>query len=157
MRTTMLRCGKKRALVVVVLALFLWVGGGRAEDRVDTIKLDWAYYNPVSLVLKEKGLLEEEFKKDGIKIGNLATALQTDSALIEKHLARHWPDEANAFIALNTAFFRDGLLQRTALVHRCRGDHALRVRYGLHSGELSGGELYHFVSSINVSVYRLRL
>jgi sulfonate transport system substrate-binding protein len=64
----MLRCGKKRALLVVVLALFLGVGRGRAEDRVDTIKLDWAYYNPVSLVLKEKGLLEEEFEKDGIKI-----------------------------------------------------------------------------------------
>jgi ABC-type nitrate/sulfonate/bicarbonate transport system ATPase subunit len=32
--------------VVVLFALFLWVGGGRAEDHVDTIKLDWAYYNP---------------------------------------------------------------------------------------------------------------
>jgi sulfonate transport system substrate-binding protein len=68
MRTIMLRCGNKRALLVIVFALFLWVGRGRAEDRVNTIKLDWAYYNPVSLVLKEKGLLEEEFEKDGIKI-----------------------------------------------------------------------------------------
>ncbi len=32
------------------------------------LRLDYAYYNPVSLVLKEKGWAEEEFAKDGIKI-----------------------------------------------------------------------------------------
>ena len=26
----------------------------RAEERVDAIRLDWAYYNPLSLVLKQK-------------------------------------------------------------------------------------------------------
>src|SRR3954454_19099908 len=35
---------------------------------VDTITLDWAYYNPVSLVLKRQGWLEEELKKDGIQV-----------------------------------------------------------------------------------------
>jgi len=80
MRTTMLRCGKKSALLVVIFALFLWVGRGGAEDRVDTIKLDWAYYNPLSLVLKEKGLLEEEFKKDGVKI-EWAQSLGSNKAL----------------------------------------------------------------------------
>ncbi len=44
----------------------------------------------------------------GIKIGSLAAALQTDSELIEKHLARHTQTEKNAFTALNTAFFQDG-------------------------------------------------
>jgi len=39
-----------------------------AYAGADTIRLDFAYYNPVSLVLKDKGLLEEEFKKDGIAI-----------------------------------------------------------------------------------------
>jgi sulfonate transport system substrate-binding protein len=68
MKTTMSRWSKNRVLLVVTFALCLWVSRGSSEDRVDTIKLDWAYYNPVSLVLKEKGLLEEEFKKDGIKI-----------------------------------------------------------------------------------------
>jgi sulfonate transport system substrate-binding protein len=68
MRSTTLRSWEKRAFLIVVYALIFWVGGGRAEERVDTIKLDWAYYNPLSLVLKEKGWLEEEFKKDGIKI-----------------------------------------------------------------------------------------
>jgi sulfonate transport system substrate-binding protein len=68
MKTMVHRNQNKPAFLVLVFALFLWVVQGRAEDRVDTIKLDWAYYNPLSLVLKEKGLLEEELKKDGIKI-----------------------------------------------------------------------------------------
>lgn len=32
------------------------------------ITLDWATYNPVSLILKKQGLLEKEFAKDGISI-----------------------------------------------------------------------------------------
>src|ERR671916_850338 len=32
------------------------------------IRIDFATYNPVSLVLKEKGLLEKAFEKDGIAI-----------------------------------------------------------------------------------------
>ena len=36
--------------------------------EVDTVTLDWAYYNPVSLVLKQQGWLEEELKKDGIQV-----------------------------------------------------------------------------------------
>lgn len=40
----------------------------QAANLPDEIRIDYAYYNPVSLVLKEKGWLEEEFKKDGIKI-----------------------------------------------------------------------------------------
>jgi len=47
-------------------------------------------------------------QEGGVKIGSLAAALKTDSALIEKHLARHAQDEDSAFIALNTAFFHDG-------------------------------------------------
>jgi len=39
-----------------------------AADKIDELKIDFAYYNPVSLVLKEKGWLEEELKKDGIKV-----------------------------------------------------------------------------------------
>jgi sulfonate transport system substrate-binding protein len=32
------------------------------------IRIDWATYNPVSLVLKSQGLLEKEFQKDGISV-----------------------------------------------------------------------------------------
>ena len=39
-----------------------------AADKPSTINIDWATYNPVSMVLKEKGLLEKEFAKDGIAI-----------------------------------------------------------------------------------------
>src|SRR3569833_3145359 len=39
-----------------------------AADNPKTISIDWATYNPVSMVLKERGLLEKEFAKDGIAI-----------------------------------------------------------------------------------------
>ena len=39
-----------------------------AADKPKEIHIDWATYNPVSMVLKEKGLLEKEFAKDGIAI-----------------------------------------------------------------------------------------
>src|SRR3954464_4203099 len=39
-----------------------------AADKPKEIRIDWATYNPVSRVLKEKQLLEKEFAKDGISI-----------------------------------------------------------------------------------------
>ncbi len=39
-----------------------------AQDKPKEIRIDWATYNPVSLVLKDKGLLEKEFAKDGITV-----------------------------------------------------------------------------------------
>lgn len=39
-----------------------------AEEKVTEIKIDWATYNPVSIALKNQGLLEKEFEKDGVKI-----------------------------------------------------------------------------------------
>jgi sulfonate transport system substrate-binding protein len=39
-----------------------------AADNPKEIRLDWATYNPVSMLLKEKGFLEKEFAKDGITI-----------------------------------------------------------------------------------------
>src|ERR1022692_3097664 len=39
-----------------------------AADKPSTITVDWATYNPVSIILKDKGLLEKEFAKDGISI-----------------------------------------------------------------------------------------
>ncbi len=39
----------------------------RAADPAE-IRLDWATYNPVSLVLKDKGFLEEALKDRGIKV-----------------------------------------------------------------------------------------
>jgi len=45
---------------------------------------------------------------NGVKIGSLAEALKTDTALVEKYLGKHATTKDNAFTALNTAFFRDG-------------------------------------------------
>jgi sulfonate transport system substrate-binding protein len=39
-----------------------------AANKLTTIRLDYAYYNPLSIVIKEKKYLEQEFEKDGIKI-----------------------------------------------------------------------------------------
>ena len=39
-----------------------------AADALKEIHIDWATYNPVSMILKQKGLLEKEFAKDGISI-----------------------------------------------------------------------------------------
>lgn len=44
------------------------VGGAGAADRVEELRVDYAYYSPVSLVLKEKGWLEEALAADGIKV-----------------------------------------------------------------------------------------
>ncbi len=39
-----------------------------AAAQVKEIRIDWATYNPVSLVLRDRKLLEKEFEKDGITI-----------------------------------------------------------------------------------------
>ena len=46
----------------------------------------------------------------GVKLGNLASALRRDGALLERHLTRHARPETTPFAALNTAFMRDGAL-----------------------------------------------
>lgn len=43
-----------------------WFSAAAAE--IDELVVDWAFYNPVSLVLKNQGLIEEEFAKDGIEV-----------------------------------------------------------------------------------------
>ena len=44
----------------------------------------------------------------GVKVGNLAAALTTDAAFLEKHLGRYAQQADNGFAALNQAFFTDG-------------------------------------------------
>jgi sulfonate transport system substrate-binding protein len=43
-------------------------GAARAADLPAQVTLDWAYYNPVSLVLKDQGLVEEELKPLGVGV-----------------------------------------------------------------------------------------
>jgi sulfonate transport system substrate-binding protein len=43
-------------------------GGSTAATEPETIRLDYAYYNPLSLVLKQQGWLEKDLAKQHIKV-----------------------------------------------------------------------------------------
>jgi sulfonate transport system substrate-binding protein len=59
----------RRFLLASALLVALFPGASlKAADKPKEIRLDWATYNPVSVLLKNKGLLEKEFARDGISI-----------------------------------------------------------------------------------------
>ena len=58
----------RRHLLLSTLASIAAPRVGRAADKPKEIRIDWATYNPVSMVLKANGLLEREFEKDGIGV-----------------------------------------------------------------------------------------
>src|SRR3984893_12816327 len=64
----------RRRFAGIVAASLLASGTAFAAEPLKEIRLDWATYNPVSMVLKQKGLLEKEFAKDGISIGWVQSA-----------------------------------------------------------------------------------
>ena len=59
----------RRALFAFGLLIgALPTAGGFAAEKPKEIRIDWATYNPVSMLLKDKGYLEKEFARDGIAI-----------------------------------------------------------------------------------------
>ena len=74
MEQRLMKITKTPGLKTLGLALGLAVGaatlGGTASaaDDLDRIGIDYAYYNPVALLLKEKGWVEEEFEGEGIEV-----------------------------------------------------------------------------------------
>ena len=58
----------RRSFTAAAIATALAPFGANAADKPKEIVIDWATYNPVSMLLKDKGLLEKEFAKDGIAI-----------------------------------------------------------------------------------------
>jgi sulfonate transport system substrate-binding protein len=58
----------RRALAAIIAVAALLPGSAYAAEALKEIHIDWATYNPVSMILKQKGLLEKEFAKDGIGI-----------------------------------------------------------------------------------------
>jgi sulfonate transport system substrate-binding protein len=58
----------RRLLLAASLATGLASLATAASAQVKEIRIDYATYNPVSLVLKDKGFLEKELEKDGIKV-----------------------------------------------------------------------------------------
>jgi sulfonate transport system substrate-binding protein len=58
----------RRSALAAVLVGLLPATSALAADKPKEIRIDWATYNPVSMLLKDKGLLEKEFAKDGINV-----------------------------------------------------------------------------------------
>ena len=54
--------------VVATLVALFSLGAGGTAGAIDKVRMDYATYNPVSLLLKEQGLLEKEFAADKIAI-----------------------------------------------------------------------------------------
>ncbi|HZW96844.1 MAG TPA: aliphatic sulfonate ABC transporter substrate-binding protein [Candidatus Eremiobacteraceae bacterium] len=63
---------RKRAILASTAALLfaalLGAGCNKATTKPKTIRLDYAYYNPVSLVLRDKKFLEQDLAADGISV-----------------------------------------------------------------------------------------
>ena len=51
-----------------VLLALLPSAGVLAADKPKEVRIDWATYNPVSMLFKDKGILEKELAKDGIAV-----------------------------------------------------------------------------------------
>src|SRR5262245_19941519 len=58
----------RRAFAAAFAISALLPAAAFAADPLKEIRIDWATYNPVSMILKQKGLLEKEFAKDGISV-----------------------------------------------------------------------------------------
>jgi len=55
-------------MVLAVISAVFATGCKRTAAKPKVIRLDYAYYNPVSLVLKNKGFLEQDLVNDGISV-----------------------------------------------------------------------------------------
>jgi sulfonate transport system substrate-binding protein len=58
----------RRAVLAALAAAALLPAAAFAADAPKEIHIDWATYNPVSMLMKDKGLIEKEFAKDGITV-----------------------------------------------------------------------------------------
>jgi sulfonate transport system substrate-binding protein len=59
---------RRTVLASALLAGLLPTNTLFAAEQVKELRVDWATYNPVSMLLKDKGWFEKEFAKDGISI-----------------------------------------------------------------------------------------
>src|SRR5690348_17007611 len=58
----------RRAVLAALAAAALLPAAAFAADAPKEIHIDWATYNPVSMLMKDKGWIEKEFAKDGITV-----------------------------------------------------------------------------------------
>jgi sulfonate transport system substrate-binding protein len=64
----MLAVSRRHLLIASAALAMIRPSAAGAAEAVSAIALDWAYYNPVSLLLKQKGWLEEALKPQGIAV-----------------------------------------------------------------------------------------
>jgi sulfonate transport system substrate-binding protein len=58
---------RRTTLAALLGAVSLPLASARAA-QIDELRLDWATYNPVSIVIKQQGLIEKEFAADNIPV-----------------------------------------------------------------------------------------
>jgi sulfonate transport system substrate-binding protein len=58
----------QRGLFFALTLLFASTSNPSHSASLEELHIDWATYNPVSIVVRTQGLLEKEFEKDGTKI-----------------------------------------------------------------------------------------
>jgi sulfonate transport system substrate-binding protein len=59
---------RRQFLGVAAGATALWAGGCRQRIATSRLTVDWAYYSPLSMVLRKKGWLDEELARAGIGV-----------------------------------------------------------------------------------------
>src|SRR5687767_6927121 len=59
---------RRTFLTLAATAAIAFSSPALAEDKAKGVTLDWATYNPLSLVLKDKGFLEADLARDGIQV-----------------------------------------------------------------------------------------
>jgi sulfonate transport system substrate-binding protein len=59
---------RRSVVASLAIALVSLAGPAAAQSKLSELRIDWATYNPVSILIKNQGLLEKEFEKDGTRI-----------------------------------------------------------------------------------------
>lgn len=54
--------------LLLVISVLQACSGNAKTQELETVRLDYAYYSPTSLILKNFGYAEEIFKEDGVKV-----------------------------------------------------------------------------------------
>ena len=72
---------RQLSIFSAVLLTLVAVGCRRSgTEKLQVIRLDYAYYSPVSLVLKQQHIVEDDFARDGVKV-EWAQSLGSNKAL----------------------------------------------------------------------------
>src|SRR5690606_29847372 len=59
---------RRSVIASLAVALVSIAGPAAAQSKLNELRIDWATYNPVSIIIKNQGLLEKEFEKEGTRI-----------------------------------------------------------------------------------------